>query len=573
MHRLYKEKLGLTDEGAKGLVKSTWASFAVHLFNFLPAFLLLYFIDVALNASAIPKIGFLAASLLLLLLFYFVLNKEYILMYDETYKEAANLRIELIEEMTKLPLAYFSKHDISDLAQTFIADIFALEHALSHSIGKLVSFFMAFVLISIMLLAGNWKLALCIIAPTLIYLGMVLLSRKIQLRKYEHYYAQLRENSEAFQEAIEHSQDIKSFRLQNQIYGTLNKKMEQTEKIHIDSERASLIPMLLGGIMQNLSLAAVILAGSTLMLRGDISLLYVLAYILAAIKMKDGIAVMAGNITELYYLSPMVKRIKEIREAKTQEGSKKAFSRFDIRLESIDFSYDEDTPVLKNCSFAAEQGKVTALAGKSGCGKTSVMRLISRLYDPDRGRIFIGDVDTRTADVTSLHRNISMVFQDVTLFNTTVMENIRLGRPEASDEEVKEAARLANCDEFIRKMPQGYRTFIGENGAKLSGGERQRLSIARAFLKDAPILLLDEITAALDVDNERKIQYSLNRLIKGKTVIIISHRIKSVKNADHIVVLDEGRVIAEGRHDFLIETCDLYRDLTEKSDLAENFVY
>ena len=330
-------------------------------------------------------------------------------MYDETYKEAANLRIELIEQMTQLPLSYFSKHDLSDLAQTFIADIFAMEHALSHSIGKLISFLMAFGLISIMLLIGHWQLALCVILPTLLYLGMVLLSKKIQVKKYDHYYAQLRENSEAFQEAIEHQQDIKSFRLQAKVYGNLDRKMELTERIHINTEVASMIPMAIGGILQNLSLALVLIVGSTLLIRGEINLPYLLGYTFAGIKIKDAVAVMAGNITELYYLSPMIRRIKEMREAEKQKGSPQEISSFDIQLDSVDFAYDEDTPVLNDCSFVAEQGDVTALVGRSGCGKTSILRLISRLYDPDAGKIFIGGQDISEIDISSLHQYISMV--------------------------------------------------------------------------------------------------------------------------------------------------------------------
>lgn len=573
MHKLFQNKLGLTRQGAEGLTKSTWASFAVHLMNFVPSFFLLYSVNRWIQSGSLSQPGSILVSLLILLVFYYLLNKEYILMYDETYKEAANLRIELVEQMTKLPLSYFTKHDLSDLAQTFIADIFAMEHALSHSVGKICSFFMSFVLIGLMLLAGCWQLGICVIVPTLLYLGMVLLSRKIQVRIYDRYYAQLRENSEAFQEAIEHQQDIKSFRLQDRIYGRLYHKMEQTEKIRIESELTAMVPLLLGGVCQNLSLAVVLIVGTTLMLRGNISLLYVLGYSLTAIKLKDGVSSMAGNISEMYYLSPMLRRIKEVRQEKAQEGKPQELSSYQVEFQSVDFAYDEDTPVLNQCSFLAKQGEVTALVGRSGCGKTSILRLISRLYDPDRGRILIDGKEIGSIEIASLHQYVSMVFQNVNLFNTSVLENIRLGRPEATDEEVKEAARQANCSEFVERLPQGYDTHIGENGTKLSGGERQRLSIARAFLKNAPILLLDEIASSLDVENEQKIQSALNRLMQGKTVVIISHRLKSIQNVDQIIVLDEGRVLSKGKHKELVQNCSVYRDLLEKTILAQEFSY
>ena len=306
---------------------------------------------------------------------------------------------------------------------------------------------------------------------------------------------------------------------------------------------------------------------------GEINILYFLGYVLASSKVRESVEAVSMNVAELYYLDSMVKRIREVRETKIQQGKDQTISSYDIEFDQVSFSYDKDTEVLKNISFTAKQNEVTALVGVSGCGKTSILRLMSRLYDYDGGSIRIGGLDIKEISTKSLFEKIAIVFQDVTLFNASVLENIRIGKKTATDEEVVQAARLANCEEFIRRLPDGYKTMIGENGATLSGGERQRLSIARAFLKDSPIIILDEIAASLDVENEKKIQDSLNRLILDKTVIIISHRLKSVENADRIVVIDCGRVEASGTHLELLKASPTYNNLVEKAKLTEEFQY
>lgn len=275
----------------------------------------------------------------------------------------------------------------------------------------------------------------------------------------------------------------------------------------------------------------------------------------------------------MFYIEPAVRRIKEMKSTPVQKGEDEKFDNHNIEFKHVAFSYDADTPVLRDVSFTANQGEVTALVGASGSGKTSILRLISRLYDCDSGQILIDGKDIKNISTESLFKDISIVFQDVTLFNTTILDNIRLGRENATDEDVKEAAKAANCMDFIEKLPKGFNTVIGENGAELSGGERQRLSIARAFLKDAPILILDEISASLDVDNEKKIQDSLNKLIKNKTVIIISHRLKSVEKVDKIVVLEDGFVEKIGTHEKLKKSSRVYQNLIQKTELAEKFNY
>lgn len=605
MRKIFQQKIGVTEEGARGLEKSTWASFAMFIVNMLPVMLLFFFIRDLVEGRKISVGLYVGLAAVIILVMALVLTVQYNLSYNETYKEAANLRIALSEKMAKLPMSYYSRHDLSDLAQTCMADVTALEHALSHSIHQIVGFLMMFSLIGVMLLAGDWRLGLCVIIPTLLYLSFIVISRKVQVKGYTEYYDKLRSNSEAFQEAIELQQEIKSFDLRDDVTAELNKRMDETEKIHIRSELLSVIPMALGGIIQNIAIAVLLIVGLGLVLDDKVSVLWVVGYLLAAMKIRDGVQLMAGNITELYYLSPALNRIKEIREVEPLHGADIDLDSFDIAVDDVDFSYQQQkrdfaevngmlintdrknagvdgaaeatTLVLDGITLAADQGKVTALVGKSGCGKSTVLRLLARLYDPDSGSITVGDVDIATISTRSLYDNISMVFQEVNLFNSSVMENIRLGRAGATDDEVREAARLANCEEFIERLPQGYDTHIGENGANLSGGQRQRLSIARAFLKDAPIILLDEISASLDVENEQAIQQSLNKLIKGKTVVIISHRMKAIQNVNNIVVMDEGKVLEFGTHDQLMAGTGagslVYQDLVAKSAKAERFTY
>lgn len=573
MKSFYKKRFALTDKGAKNITKATIASFSVYCINMVPAILLMFFAQEILEDIPQNNFFYLAFSVITLVIMFVLLHIEYDKLYSTTYEESANLRIETAEYLSKLPLSYFSKHDLSDISQTIMADIEGIEHAMSHSIPKLGGFLIFFPLISIMMLIGNWKMGIAVIAPTLISFLFIPLSKKLQTKGFQKHYDVLRRNSEAFQENIEMQMEIKSYDLSSEMQSDLYAKMDESERIQFKTESAGAAILGVSTLFGFISLAVVIFVGTKLILNGELSVLYLIGYFLAAIKIKDAVDASKEGVMEIYYLTPKIQRIREIREQKLQQGVDCEISRFDIDVKDVYFSYNDDTKVLNGSSFTAKQGEVTALVGASGSGKTSILRLVSRLYDYDDGEILIDGKDIKNISTDSLFSKISIVFQDVTLFNTTVMENIRIGRQNATDEEVMAAAKLANCEEFISELSQGYNTIIGENGAELSGGERQRLSIARAFLKNAPILILDEIAASLDVDNEKKIQDSLNKLVKNKTVLIISHRMKSIENADKIVVLDEGKVESQGTHAELLKTSEVYKNLIEKSQSAECFVY
>lgn len=572
MKNYYKKRYCISEQGAKNLTKATWFCFLTYLINLAPMFILVALFNqlVLGNVSSVRE--YVSVAVLTLVFMYILLSKEYTSLFNATYKESADLRKDIAENLANLPIAYFSKHDLSDLSQTIMSDVQEVEHAISHSIPKVVGMWLFFPIMGLTMLIGNWKLGLAAIIPTLLSFLILPLAKKKEVASYSKYFDVLRDNSASFQETIELQQEISSFNQSANVKDSLYKKMEESEKIHLKVEFGSMSVMGLSTLFSYISVAVVITVGISLFLNGEITLLYLIGYIIGSIKVKELFDISKEGTMEMFYIEPSVRRIKEMRNTALQEGIDAEILDYDIEFENVSFAYD-DTKVLKNISFEAKQGEVTALAGISGCGKTTILRLISRLYDYDEGKILVGGKDIKEISTDSLFKVVSIVFQDVTLFNTSILENIRLGKETATDEEVKRAAKLAHCIDFIEKLPDGFDTKIGENGTELSGGERQRISIARAFLKDAPILILDEISASLDVDNEKKIQESLNKLIKDKTVIIISHRLKSIENVDKIIVIDDGLVEDSGTHEELINSSETYANLINKTKLAEEFSY
>lgn len=573
MKNYLKNRFGLTDKGAEGALVAIRYSSLKTLSYMLPMFLLMYVMQGLLNLGDFSPRLSVIAYIIIALLMIFVINRDYITTYNETYKESANLRIEISEIIKEMPLSFYSSRDLTDLSQTIMKDVEAIEHGLSHAVPGFYGFIINLIIISILLLIGNLKLGLAVIMPIYISAILNLLSSRIQKKGIRSYYKEQRKSSKMFQELIDLSTEIKSYNLTEEKEKSGVDFVRSLEKEHIKSELGQVIPIVSATVVANLSLALAIYVGLNSLIDGEINILYFAGYLFASARLIDGVAAFNQYYGELMYINSPVEKIKALRNEKIQKGNRADLKSFDIDGRKLSFSYLDDKKVIDNISFKALQGKTTALVGPSGCGKSTLIKLVARLYDYDSGEITIDDKEIKNIAPQDLFKHISMVFQDVTLFNGSVMENIRLGRSSASDEEVLEAARLANCDDFVKKLPRGYETEVGENGSNLSGGERQRISIARAFLKDAEIILLDEIAASLDVENEKYIQESLNKLTKKKTVIIISHRMKSIENVDQIIVMKDGKIEDFGRHEELIERSKTYKKMIESSKKSEEFVY
>jgi ATP-binding cassette subfamily B protein IrtB len=568
-----KRAFQLSDSGVKGLAKSIW-SFFLYYVSFVPPMICVFlFADRLLNGNAGKPVVYLLFMLAATLVMYLVININYKTTYDETYQESANLRIDLAEQLSKLPLSYFSKHNLSDLAQTIMADVASIEHAFANAVANSIGFAIYFLVISVALLIMNWKLGLCVLLPVLTSASVLFLTKKLQVRDVNKHYDKLRDISESFQNAIELNQEIKSYGLKEKVEAQMDQQLDESENLQWKAQITQTIPVTIGQTLSILPIGITATVGLSMLASGQVSILILLGYIIMAAKLSGAMGGVLLYLTEIFYLDARIARIGEIKNHELQGGEKAVLSDFNVEIKDVCFSYQKDTQVIRHASFTAEQGQVTALVGPSGCGKTTMLKLISRLYDADSGTVQIGGTDIREIHTDSLFKYVSIVFQEVILFNTSIMENIRLGRLDASDEEVIRAAKLAGCNEFVSRLPDTYQTIIGENGAKLSGGERQRLSIARAILKDAPIIILDEIAASLDVETEVQIQTGLNHLIQGKTVIVISHRLKSIENADKIVVMKAGMVEACGKHAHLLKQSPTYRKMIEKSNLAEKFNY
>jgi len=573
---IMKEKIqrhfSLTDKGTTNIFKAARASFCKYLTFMLPPMLVFTFLRDFTNNQLNSFYFYLGVLVAIAVLMYLVVAREYKLTYDVTYEESTNLRVELARKIKDLPLSYFSTHNLSDLSQTVMMDVSNIEMAISHAVPETMGFLVFFVIVSILLCLGNLILGLCVVLPIWLALALMLISKKMQIRNVKKYYERLLDNANSFQEAFEMQQEIKSYSMQDKIRKEVVDKLTDTEKLHISAEFTMAIMSGIIGILPLIGPVFVAVFGAILFSNGNISLLYYVGYLMAATTISHNYANLSEFILVMFYFEDSYGRIRDLRDVPSQKGLEKDISKFDICFKDVEFKY-VDNKVIDGVSFTAKQNEVTAIVGPSGCGKTTILRLLSRLYDYDKGSITIGGEDIKDISTKSLYKNISIVFQNVELFNTTIMENIRMGRKGATDEEVLEAARLANVDKIVESLPDGYNTIIGENGSKLSGGERQRISIARAFLKDAAIILLDEISASLDVENEMEIQNSINKLIENKTVIIVSHRMKSVEKADKIIVMNEGKVESVGRHDELLKNSILYKEMVKKSQQTEKHIY
>ena len=488
---------------------------------------------------------------------------QYKATYGLVYGEVKTTRLHLAERLRKLPLGYFGKRDLADLTETLMGDVNRMEHVWSHVLGYLYGAYISTAIIAVCLIFYNWKLAIACLWGVPVAFALLFGSRKLTARSSQITKTAAIRVSDGIQEALENVREIRATNQEKRYLSGLNEKIDQHEKVTIKGELTTGLFVNAASVIMRLGVATTILVGANLILSGQIDFMLLFLFLLVITRVYAPFDQSLALIAEMFVSQVSADRINEIYETPIAAGSDTFKPQgHDIVFDHISFSYDHKE-VLHDVSFTAKEGQVTALVGSSGSGKSTCARLAARLWDVDSGHICVGGVDISTVDPEILLTDYSMVFQDVVLFDDTVMENIRLGKRGASDEEVLAAAKAANCDEFVNLLPQGYATPIGENGAKLSGGERQRISIARALLKDAPIVLLDEATASLDVENETKVQAALSRLLVGKTVLVIAHRMRTVAGADHIVVLDNGHVVEQGSPTQLMENHGIYRRMVD----------
>ena len=547
----FQRKYALTDQGVRNTKQGTLWTVIVNLVVMggmgILYFLMERYMGTLVNGDPLLK----APAFILLVLAFLILSilthlQQYRATYGLVYGEVKATRISLAERLRKLPLGYFGKRDLTDLTETIMGDVNRLEHVWSHCLGYLYGSYISTAIIAIGLFAYNWKLALACLWGVPVAFILLFGSRKIAKKNSEITKAAAIDVSDGIQETLENIREIRATNQEARFLKTLDDKIDYHEKTMIKGELSTGIFVNAASVIMRLGVATTILVGTGLILSGQINFMLLFMFLLVITRVYAPFDQALALIAEMFMSQVSANRLMEIQDAKTAEGTDHFEpAGHDIVFDNVGFSYD-DHQVLHGVSFTAKEGEVTALVGPSGSGKSTCARLSARLWEIDEGSIKVGGVDIKSVDPEVLLTDYSMVFQDVVLFDDTVMENIRLGKHGATDEEVLAAAKAANCNEFVEKLPQGYATPIGENGAKLSGGERQRISIARALLKNAPIVLLDEATASLDVENETKVQGALSRLLVGKTVLVIAHRMRTVEAADHIIVLADGRIAEDG---------------------------
>lgn len=564
----FQRKYALTDQGVRNTKKGTFWTVIVNLVV-MGGVSILYlvmsgFMGALTEGSPLPGSAIVLGLLVLFALLSFVTHlQQYKATYGLVYNEVKTTRLSLAERLRKLPLGYFGKRDLADLTETIMGDVNRMEHVWSHVLGYLYGAYISTAIIAVCLLVYDWRLAIACLWGVPVAFGLLFGSRKIAARNAERTKKAAVRVSDGIQEALENVREIRATNQEEQYLNGLNQKIDEHERVTIQGELGTGLFVNAASVIMRLGVATTILVGANLILSGSIDFMLLFLFLLVITRVYAPFDQSLALIAEMFVSQVSADRMNEIYDTPTAEGAEKFEPKgHDIVFEHVGFSYDEKE-VLHDVSFTAKEGEVTALVGPSGSGKSTCARLAARLWDISKGVIRVGGVDISTIDPEVLLRDYSMVFQDVVLFDDTVMENIRLGKRGATDEEVRAAAKAANCDEFVHRLPQGYNTPIGENGAKLSGGERQRISIARALLKDAPIVLLDEATASLDVENETRVQGALSRLLVGKTVLVIAHRMRTVEAADKIIVLADGRVAEEGTPAELMNKNGLYHRMVD----------
>lgn len=569
-----QRRFALSRKGAMDVIKGSLFSALQNISFMLPVSLLYCLVrdmfNDELTSSQIPfyVIGSTVCAVFIVICTAFQYNSTFL----ATYVETGVRRISLAEKLRKIPLSFFGKKDLADLTSSIMNDCAVLETSQSHAVCPLIGAIISTTLISLSLLFFNWKMALSSIWVLPVAFAIIAFASGVQKKLAEKSMTAKIACEDGIQECMETMHDLRANNAEKRYIGGLVKKIRHVETRLIKSELGTAVFVVSAGLVLRLGIATTALAGAYFLTKGEIDILTFFMFLLVASRLYDPLEGTLQNLAAIIATNSNIERMNEIMDYSIQSGSDKLKNKgCDICFENVGFSYNDGEKVLDNVSFTAKQGEVTALVGPSGGGKTTVSRLAARFWDINKGKITVGGMDISKIDPEALMSLYSIVFQDVTLFNNTVMENIRLGKKDATYEEVIAAAKLANVDEFVEKLPDKWNSNIGENGCELSGGERQRISIARAFLKDAPIILLDEATASLDVENETAIQTALSRLIKNKTVMIIAHRMRTVSGADKIVVLKDGVVAEQGRPDKLLEKKGIFSHMVELQTESQNW--
>lgn len=574
MIKTLQRRFALSRQGAVDLIKGCIACVVQDISFMLPVGLLYYFVIDAMNGNLNgSRIAFYAVgSLVCLCLIFIATWFQYNATYLATYVESGVRRISLAEQLRKIPLSFFGKKDLADLTNSIMGDCATLETAFSHYVPALAGSLISTTLIAICLFAIDFRMALAAVWVLPIAFTITLFSARIQ-EYFNHKSVAANVALESgVQECIESLQNLKSNNAEERYLKGLDKKIDYVEKRHIITELGTALFVVSSTLILKFGIATVALVGSALLIRGEIDIPLFFMFLLVASRLYAPLEGALQNLAAVISTKTNINRMNEIFDQPIQTGSNTMTNQgYDIVFDHVGFAYNTGETVLKDVSFTAKQGEVTALVGPSGGGKTTVSRLAARFWDINKGKITVGGMDISKIDPETLLSLYSIVFQDVTLFNNTIMENIRIGRKDATDEEVIAAARLANCEEFAVKLPDGFYSMIGENGCELSGGERQRISIARAFLKNAPIILLDEATASLDVENETLIQAALSRLIKDKTVLVIAHRMRTVSGADKVVVLSDGSVAEQGLPGELMNAGKIYPHMVNLQMISQDW--
>ena len=572
-----KEKLmhkyALSSQGAKDMIKAFISVTISDLILMIPVSLLYFLVNDYMEGNLAGRGGLYIAGVIITLALIAVSTYiQYNATFLSTYVESGVRRITLAEKLRKIPLSFFGKKDLSDLTSTIMADCAQMETASSHFIPELVGACISTAFVAIGLFFFDWRMAIAALWVLPISFIIVGCSGRVQRKLNEKQVALKMSCADGIQECLESVRDIQAYNNQEEYMKGLDEKIKAVEKHAVATELGTAVFVGSAQMILKLGIATVALVGAALLASGKLDVITFFMFLMVVSRIYDPMQVSLQNLAAIIASDVQSARLDEILSHDVQEGSEKLDNKgYDIEFSNVGFSYDTGDVVLNDVSFTAKQGEVTALIGPSGGGKTTVSRLAARFWDADKGKITVGGMDISKIDPETLMSLYSIVFQDVTLFNNTVIENIRIGKMDATDEEVIAAAKLAHCDEFAEKLLDGWNTMIGENGCELSGGERQRISIARAFLKDAPIILLDEATASLDVDNETMIQESLSRLIKNKTVMIIAHRMRTVADADKIVVLKDGKVAESGKPSELMKKAGIYAGMVNTQIIAANW--